>query len=116
MLDGSPAELPPNPVILPSPAGDGDAGLLAHARLARTPLIGREAEVASVVSLLGREDVRLVTLTGPGGVGETRVALAVADALAYEPRRQVTFVELAAVRDAEVVLPTIAASLGLILT
>jgi predicted ATPase/DNA-binding CsgD family transcriptional regulator len=116
MPDGLSADLPPNFVVPPAPAGDRDAGLLAHTRLARTPLIGREAEVASVVSLLGREDVRLVTLTGPGGVGKTRVALAVASALADFPRRRVNFVELAAVRDTDAVLPAIAESLGLTLT
>src|SRR5262245_3510561 len=116
MPDGSSANWSPQPVVPPSRSGESDAGFLPHTRLARTPLIGREAEVASVVSLLGRDDVRLVTLTGPGGVGKTRVAVAVASALANDPRRRVSFVELAAVRDTEAVLPTIAESLGLILT
>ena len=116
MADESPADLPPDSVVAAPLAGDHDAGLLAHARLARTPLIDREGEVASVVALLGREDVQLVTLTGPGGVGKTRIAIAVASSLANDPRRRVRFVELAAVRHTDAVLPTIAETLGLILT
>jgi hypothetical protein len=53
-----------------------------------TPLIGREKEVSEVCDLLGGDETRLLTLTGPGGIGKTRVALqAAADLLDDFPRR-----------------------------
>lgn len=78
------------------------------------PLIGREAEIAAVLELLHRDDARLVTIIGPGGVGKTRLAIAVAEQFASrrgEPSG-VQFVALAAVNDPVHVLPTIAQSLG----
>jgi non-specific serine/threonine protein kinase len=78
-----------------------------------TSLIGREAEVESVRALLLDDGVRLVTLTGPGGVGKTRLALRVAEALAPMFPDGVIFVPLAAISDSQLVLPTIVRALGL---
>jgi non-specific serine/threonine protein kinase len=78
-----------------------------------TSLIGREADVAAVIDLIVTQGIRLVTLTGPGGVGKTRLALRVGEALAGEFPDGVVFVPLAAIADPELVLPTIARALGL---
>ncbi len=77
-----------------------------------TPLVGRERETVAVVDLLKREAVRLVTLTGPGGIGKTRLALRVVDELAADFRDGVWLVGLAAVRDPALVAPTIAHALA----
>jgi len=77
-----------------------------------TPLVGREWELANVCSLLRRDTTRLVTLTGPGGTGKTRLSLQVAAKLAPEFADGAHFVDLAPV-GAHLVASTIARSLGL---
>jgi hypothetical protein len=77
-----------------------------------TSFVGREQEIAAVSHLLLRNDVRLLTLTGPGGVGKTRVALAVAERVQEHFRAGVCFVSLAPITEADLVLPTIAQTLG----
>jgi predicted ATPase len=78
-----------------------------------TSLVGRAAEVATVTALLGQEEVRLLTLTGPGGVGKTRLALHVAHELQGTFADGVWLVSLAPVRDAALVPEAIGRTLGI---
>src|SRR5215204_514040 len=65
-----------------------------HLPVPLTPWIGREGEIAVVVDLLLQGDVRLLTLTGPGGVGKTRLALRVAHELSLHFRDGIVFISL----------------------
>ena len=77
-----------------------------------TALVGREREVGEVVERLRVEEVRLLTLTGPGGTGKTRLALQAGADLLEEFEDGVFFVALAVITDPELVPSTIADSLG----
>ncbi len=79
----------------------------------RTPLVGRDYERMAARSLLLRPEVRLVTFTGTGGTGKTRLALQVAAELAPEFSGRVYFVVLASITDPALVMPTVAQALGL---
>jgi predicted ATPase/transcriptional regulator with XRE-family HTH domain len=78
-----------------------------------TPLVGRERDVLEVVHRLRHEGARLLTLTGPGGVGKTRVVIAVARAMQEDCPDGTTFVSLAPLRDARLIASTLVACLKL---
>jgi predicted ATPase len=87
-------------------------GTTSSLPVATTPLVGRRSEVAEVAALLLDRDVRLVTLTGPGGSGKTRLATEVARAVVGGFPDGVYFVPLAAVTTAEAIWSSIGGALG----
>jgi AAA ATPase-like protein len=76
------------------------------------PLLGRKRELAELLRLIRRERVRLVTVTGPGGIGKTRLALELASELVGDFAHGVWFVDLSPVREPGLVDSTIAGVLG----
>ena len=95
------------PVDMPTPAP------LWKVPTVLTPLVGREQDVAAVCSLLGRPEVRLLTLLGTGGIGKTRLAIEVATELREHFADGVCFVALAPIRDSNLLLSSIMHELGL---
>jgi len=101
-IDGSSTGHAPRPVL--SSLSGGTTGF----PVPLTSLVGRERELAIARALIGRPDLRLLTLTGPGGIGKTRLALQLAADLADGFADGVRFVPLEAVRDAGLVAAAIA--------
>src|SRR5215204_5060844 len=102
------------PVLRAVPDADGGRASRGRVPMPLTALFGREQEAALAGSLLRRDDVRLLTLTGPGGVGKTRLAIKIADEAAELFRDGVRFVSLAAVTADDQVAITIAHAFGLV--
>jgi predicted ATPase/DNA-binding CsgD family transcriptional regulator len=78
-----------------------------------TAFVGRERELTGLRALLARRDVRLLTVTGPGGVGKTRLAIEVAREIADGFAAGARFVPLASLESPDLVLPAIARTLGI---
>ena len=93
-------------------SSDGSRRLPRSLPVASTSLIGRAQDVADVSKLLETDGVRLVTLTGPGGIGKTRLAVAVGAKLEGRYPQGPVFVPLASIAQPELVLPRIAAAVG----
>jgi predicted ATPase/DNA-binding XRE family transcriptional regulator len=102
------AARPESPLELPETAPRG----LPPLPTPLTSLVGRERELAALVSLLDNTAMRLVTLTGAGGSGKTRLALEIGARARGKFGDGVVFVDLAPLREADLVLPSIANAVG----
>ena len=86
---------------------------ITNVPIPRNPLIGRERELAAARNLLLREEAALVTLTGPGGAGKSRLGIQIALDLRNFFADGVYLVELESIREPDLVIPTIAKTLGI---
>lgn len=78
-----------------------------------SPIIGRRNEINALINLLRSDETRLVTMTGIGGTGKTKLARSIAEEMLVDFTDGVFFVDLAAIRDPELVIPAIAKPLGI---
>jgi predicted ATPase/transcriptional regulator with XRE-family HTH domain len=107
---------PPDDVSISEARASAAALAPHHTHVSNLPvaanrLVGRHAEVAALRALLARTGVRLVTLTGPGGIGKTRLAVQAAEEIAEGMALACWFVDLSPVLEAPLVLPAIAQAL-----
>jgi predicted ATPase/DNA-binding winged helix-turn-helix (wHTH) protein len=103
---------PPNSIFGLSEGRELSSGMIAAKRhelpVPRTSLIGREQQVAEATTLLLRQDVRLLSLTGPGGSGKTRLAIAVGAAIEERFTAGIQFVSLASITQPDLVVTALA--------
>ena len=104
---------PPSLSLLSSSSAIPERGRQVALPIPLTPLIGRAGEVAAAGDALQSPEVRLITLTGPGGVGKSRVAIQAAAEFQAEFADGTYLIRLATLGDADLLLPTIARAVGL---
>ena len=114
---GPPLQATAEAASAPPPPAAGAPGALGPGRFGRfpaspAPLVGREAEIRQICEHLSGRGSRLLTLTGPGGVGKTRLALAVAERLLGNLPDGGYFVDLSPIGEAALVLPALARAVG----